>query len=383
MSSFRVRTSGKALARSRSEPAGIVIVGGGVIGCAIAFELAGRGHQVTVVDRSQPGRAATWAAAGMLSPLGESPPDTTFAALASSSLSTYPNFLAEIGNETAIEVEFNAPGKLEVAFDDAEAARLTQLCGVNGVPYLPPAEARALETGLSREVAGAIHFAADALVDPRALGHALWHACEKRGVSFRIDETVQKLRRIGDSVGGIVSNAGAIDASIVVIAAGAWSGAIEGLPVALPITPVRGQMIALRSAELPFRRLLQSKRCYMIPRSNGRVLVGATVERVGFDARTTAAGLAGLLAAAIELVPSLAEAELAEYWTGFRPGTPDDLPVLGADSKVSGLYYATGHYRNGILLAPITAQLTADLIEQRQTSHPLYEFRAERFGPAR
>ena len=360
----------------------IVIVGGGVIGCAIAFELAGRGHQVTVIDRGQPGHAATWAAAGMLSPLGESPPGSTFAALASSSLSAYPNFLTEIGNQTAIEVEFSAPGKLEVAFDDAEAARLRKLGGVHGIPYLPPAEARALEAGLSRKITGAIHFVADALVDPRALGHALWHACETRGVSFRIGETVQALRRIGNSVGGIVSDAGVVDASMVVVAAGAWSRAIEGLPAALPITPVRGQMIALRSAELPFRRLLQSERCYLIPRSKGRVLVGATVERVGFDPRTTASGLEGLLAAAIELVPGLADAELAEYWTGFRPGTPDDLPVLGADSKVSGLYYATGHYRNGILLAPITAQLTADLIERRQTSHPLHEFRIERFGPA-
>ena len=360
----------------------IVIVGGGVIGCAIAFELTGRGHRVTVLDRSQPGHAATWAAAGMLSPLGESPPDSTFAALASSSLSAYPQFLTDIGKETAIEVEFNVPGKLEVAFDDAEAARLRKLGSVHRVPYLEPTEARALEARLSSEISGAIHFPTDALVDPRALGHALWHACEKRGVSFHIGTGVRALRRTGNSVDGIVSDAGVVDASTVVIAAGAWSGAIEGLPVALPVTPVRGQMIALRSAELPFRRVLQSERCYMIPRSNGRLLVGATVERVGFDPRTTAAGLEGLLAAAIELVPGLAAAELAEYWAGFRPGTPDDLPILGADSEVAGLYYATGHYRNGILLAPITAQLIADLIEQREPSHPLHEFRAERFGHA-
>ncbi len=367
------------MARPEAEPARVVIVGGGVIGCAIAFELAGRGHSVTVVERDLPGRAATWAAAGMLSPLGESPPNSTFATLARASLTAYPRFLRDVTRETGLAVEFNAPGKLEVAFDQAEAERLHALYVDNGLSFITPATALSLEPMLKRGIVGAVDFPGDALIDTRALGHALWQACEKRGVVFHLGETVEAVRSSGAIATGVTTTTGDINATAVVIAAGAWSADIEGLPLRLPVMPVRGQMIALRCSTLPFQRLLQSERCYMIPRADGRVLVGATVERVGFDPRTTAAGLHGLLDAAIELVPALATAELNEFWTGFRPGTPDDLPILGADSSIAGLYYATGHYRNGILLAPITSRVIADLVEMKTPSFPLAEFRAERF----
>ncbi|MGH7463266.1 MAG: FAD-dependent oxidoreductase, partial [Longimicrobiales bacterium] len=163
------------------------------------------------------------------------------------------------------------------------------------------------------------------------------------------------------------------------IAAGAWSGQIDGLPRPLPVVPVRGQMIALRHIQQPINGMLHSEGCYLIPRSGCRILVGATVERVGFDPRTTAAGIQSLLAAATQLVPVLDRAEVIDMWTGIRPGTPDDLPVLGTDPSIAGLFHATGHYRNGILLAPITGTLIADLIEGHRPVLPLDDFRADRF----
>jgi glycine/D-amino acid oxidase-like deaminating enzyme len=178
---------------------------------------------------------------------------------------------------------------------------------------------------------------------------------------------------------GITTSNGGFDCTTLVLAAGAWSESLEGLPRHIPVRPVRGQMVALECATKPFDLLLQSERCYLIPRAENRVLVGATVEHVGFDARTTATGIQSLLSAAIELVPDLSRAALGEVWTGFRPGTPDDLPILGADPEVEGLYYATGHFRNGILLAPITAQIIADAIEDQTVAFDLGEFRADRF----
>jgi glycine oxidase len=368
------------LDRPRADTADVVIIGGGAIGCSIAFDLAGRGHQVLVIERDQPGRAATWAAAGMLSPLGETPPESTFASLARASLLAYPAFLSRITDASGAPVEFAAPGKLEVAFDEKEASRLRAFCAVNKLAFLAGENARGLVPVLSERVTGAAHFPDDALVDPRALGQSLWRACIARGVRFRLGETVTAVRADGAAVSGVATFAGEIGAAKVVLAAGAWSGAIEGITRPAAVMPVRGQMLALQCSEPPFGQLLQSDHCYLIPRAGARVLVGATVERVGFDPRTTAEGVQGLLHAAIEMVPALSQAELSEVWTGFRPGTPDDLPILGADPGIVGLYYATGHYRNGILLAPITAKLVADLIEGKPATFDLAEFRPNRFS---
>jgi glycine oxidase len=367
------------LDRSNPDTADVAIIGGGAIGCSIAFELAGRGHRVVVIERDQPGRAATWAAAGMLSPLGETPPDSTFAALARASLLAYPAFLSRIKDVGGDTVEFAAPGKLEVAFDEKEASRLRAFCAINNLAFLAGADARGLVPSLSERVTGAARFPDDALVDPRALGQSLWRACIARGVRFRLGETVTAIRANGAAVTGVLTAAGEISAAKVVLAAGAWSGVVEGLTRPASVMPVRGQMLALQCSEPPFGQLLQSDHCYMIPRAGARVLVGATVERVGFDPRTTAEGVQGLLHAAIEMVPALGQAELSEVWTGFRPGTPDDLPILGADPGIVGLYYATGHYRNGILLAPITATVMADLIEGKPATFDLAEFRPNRF----
>lgn len=365
---------------AHSESAEVVVIGGGLIGCAIAFELAGRGHQATVVERGLPAQAASWAGAGMLSPVGESGAHESFLTLARASLAAYPAFLETLTESTGLGIEFNAPGKIEVAFSEAEAAQLRRLHAAPGAQPLSPAQTLQLEPALNSTINAAVRTAEDALVDNRALGEALWQAAQRRGVAFQLGQPALSLRIDRARVTGVQLGSGAVNAEKVVIAAGAWSGLLAGLPHALPVTPVRGQMIALRHLPQLFHSILQSQRCYLIPRANGRVLVGATVERVGFDARTTASGLQSLLSAALELVPALAGAEVSEHWTGFRPGTPDDLPILGHDPAIQGLFYATGHYRNGILLTPITGILMADLLEGREPFVALEAFRPHRFG---
>jgi glycine oxidase len=183
----------------------------------------------------------------------------------------------------------------------------------------------------------------------------------------------------GRVVAVVLESGERIDCEAVVLASGAWSGTIAGLPRSLPVAPVKGQMVALWT-DLHLNRLLQSPDCYIIPRSGERILVGATVEHAGFDARTTAGGIETMLSAARRLVPALADAELSETWAGFRPGTPDDLPILGPEPRLPGLVYATGHFRNGILLAPITADLIAAISAGEEATFPLDAFLVERFG---
>jgi glycine oxidase len=350
------------------------VVGGGVIGCAIAWRLAQAGITVTLLERAEPGRAATWAAAGMLSPFGEID-EPAFLQLTSASRDLYDTFLPELIEVSGVAVEFGAPGKLEVALNDAELAHLRE----KNQPMLDRSAVRALEPGISMAAGAGVLYPRDAFIDNRALGGALRIAAERAGVAVRTGAGAKAIAANGRRLQAVQLDSGeTIACKNVVLSGGAWSAQLAGLPRALPVAPVKGQMVALRTSVM-LRRMLQSADCYMIPRSGDRVLVGATVERVGFDARITVNGIESMLSAARELVPKLAEAELLETWTGFRPGTPDDLPILGPEPMLPGLVYATGHYRNGILLAPITAQLIAELITSATPIIPLDAFSVQRF----
>lgn len=368
--------------------ADVVVVGAGVIGCAVARELAGRGLAVTVVERDSPGRRATWAAAGMLSPLGEAREGGPFLELADESLRRYASFVEALREETSIDVEYHANGKLYVSLseedEDLRSLTASPLAGRFDVRALSSEEARRLEPGLSSAIRTAVLVGRDHRVNNRLLAQALLASATAAGVTFRSGSPVAAVEIRNDRIRGVRLMSGErVEADRVIIAAGAWSGSLAGLPRPVPVRPVKGQMFAVAGGPAGGRgvpgHVIFAARCYIIPRRDGRILVGATEEEAGFCKGPTPRGLASLMQASMELVPRIGELPLVETWFGFRPGTPDDLPILGSDPGVDGLLYATGHYRNGILLAPITAACIADLVLGTTPPVPLQPFGIERF----
>jgi glycine oxidase len=367
-----------------------VIIGGGIIGCAVARALAKRGHHVAVLEKGTPGRQATWAAGGMLSPLGEAAHEDPFFRMAVASLDLWPSFAAEIAAESGLDVEYRPAGKLHLAFDEPGEAELLSIRSRGagfGVQLLAGHEARAVEPVLSADVRAALLVGRDHRVNNRILGEAAWKAAAGCGADFRLESEASEVvigrdRRVS---GVLLDNGTTIPTGRVILTAGAWSGQIGGLPRAVPVEPVRGQMFAVdasagRPGSRPFlEHTIDAPGCYFIPRDTGRILVGATIERAAFAAGPTPGGIAGLVRAAIRAIPAVADLPLAETWAGYRPGTPDDLPILGPDPDVQGIVYATGHYRNGVLLAPITAAVIAALVDEVATPVPIDRFRPERF----
>jgi len=362
-----------------------LVVGGGVIGCAVAWELARQGRMVNVIERDVPGRGATWAAGGMLSPLSEAACAEPFFRLAVESLDLWPSFATRIARTVGIDVEYRPAGKLHAAFTAGEAEALAgmQARGAGfGVQKLSGDEARALEPALSPAVRSALLVGRDHRVNTRVLGDALWKCAERAGATFRVGAGVRRIHARGARVASVELADGArIDCTELVIAAGAWSGNLEGLPRNLPVHPVRGQMFAVEPGPggVRLEHTIEAPGCYLIPRESGRIVVGATSERVGFEPGPTAAGLAPLMHAAMRVLPALGTLPLMEMWAGFRPATPDDLPLIGAEPSMRGVYYATGHYRNGVLLAPITAAIVSSLAAGQPTPVPIDAFRPDRF----
>lgn len=367
----------------------VLVAGAGIIGCSLALRLARAGMRVAVVDPGTPGMEATWAAGGMLSPLGEAPGAGPFLRLGRASLDRYPAWVADIVAASGVPVEYRRHGKLEVALDDEALETLRSSIGWRRTEgaraeWLDGAAARALEPALSPEVRGAVLLEEDHAVDNRALGRALWAAAAAAGVTFRLGAGVRAVERLAGRAGGVRLEDGArLAAGAVVLAAGCWSGGVDGLPAPLPVFPVRGQMVAAGAVPPPIQRVVASPgQAYLVPRAQGRVVVGSTMEHAGFHAVATVGGSAGLMAAAARIVPALAAAALVETWAGLRPGTPDGLPILGEDPALPGLFYATGHFRNGILLAPITAELVAAQVRGEEPPLPVAELGVERFRDA-
>jgi glycine oxidase len=362
----------------------VVVIGGGVIGCAVARQIAARGATVELVERDVPGRAATWAAGGMLSPLGEAGDHPAFLDLAAQSLDRYAQFVSELAAQTGIDVEYMPAGKLHVMTGGsrAELDSLIERGSGFGVHAMTGAEARSLEPALGPAVNGAVFVGRDHRVNNRLLGVAAWKAAEAGGVRVRCDSPAASLDLEDRSVH--LADGTTIATQTIVIAAGAWSAGVEGLPRTLPVEPVRGQMLAVEGdRETPLlERVIHAPGCYLIPREEGHIVIGATSERAGFAPGPTPAGLAALSAAAAAVVPAIAERRVLETWSGFRPGTPDGLPVLGPEPQTDALFYATGHYRNGILLAPITAEILAACIAGEPSPVPLEPFRPDRFEAA-
>jgi glycine oxidase len=358
-----------------------VIVGGGIIGLACAWRAARRGARAAVVERSQPPAGATRVAAGMLAPVGElafGEPELLKLTLAAAEL--YPGFVAELEEASEASTGYRLDGALHVALDRDEAAGLRRVHELQrslglGAEWLPPRRCRELEPGLTPSFNGGVHAHEEASVDPRALSAALLTALEAEdGVELLTGTRVEAALLDGERVAGVRTEAGEeLRAAAVVLAAGAWSGQAEWLPEAArpPVRPVKGQILELRAGDggAPCRRIVASERVYLVPRPDGRLIVGATVEEQGFDTAVTAGGVHELLREAYRLLPEVAEMELIDATAGLRPATPDNLPRVGP-SGVEGLLWATGHYRNGILLAPLTADAIVDQLDGGASDGP-------------
>jgi glycine oxidase len=343
----------------------VAIAGAGIIGCAVARALGHIGLRVTLIERALVGGEASAAAAGMLGAEGETENEIVLS-LGRESRRLFPDELAALRAETNISVESWREGTLYLCFGAADVERVTGRVRALGVAALPlePRRARALEPALSSRVRSAFLFAEDTRVDNARLTAAYAGAARNAGCTIRERERVTRVVTASGRVAGVETDRGGVACDVFVNAAGAWAGTLAaGLPI--PVAPVRGQMVAVDAGRPPFRHAIYSCRGYAVSRRDGRVLLGSTRERVGFDRRATAGGIRRILAAGVELAPGLGKAPVRQWWAGLRPATPDGLPIIGFDPAVSGYLVATGHYRNGILLAPITARLVADLLQGR------------------
>jgi glycine oxidase len=335
-----------------------VVVGGGVVGLASAWRAAQRGLSVLVVERDRPGAGASGVAAGMLAPVTEAAfGEEGVLALNARSAQMWPAFAAELAGHTGVDVGFRASGALVVGVDrdDAEELRrqlhFQQSLGLDA-EWLTSREARRLEPRLSPRVTGAIHAPEEAHVDPRSVVRALVAALESDGAEILM-ATASGVAP--DSV--TLGDGTRIRAGSVVVAAGCWTGSFEGAPV---VRPVKGQILRLRASEPLTERLVRTPRCYVVSRTSGEVVVGGTVEERGFDTSVTAGGIHRLLEAAWEVLPEIEELEFVEASARLRPATPDNLPVI---EERDGIVWATGHYRHGVLLAPVTAEAVVEMLE--------------------
>jgi glycine oxidase len=365
----------------------IAIIGGGVIGASVAFELAAEKLQVVVLDRQQPGQEASWAAAGMLSPAPDSVRDIPLVPLARESLRLYPEFASAIEEVSGRSIGFEHEGGLELFFGRSAADdcnRRVSECKDLGIAI----EGVSIETARSweSEICQAAHAAAwladEGRVEPRLLMEALIVAARHRGVEFRKNCPVTGLLTDRGRCKGVLVGDESISAGQVILAAGCFSSQIGGdrdsLARYAPTRPIRGQMVALRPDGLRIQRVLRSLRGYLVPRRDGQIVAGSTSEEVGYDKGVTAEGIRRILDQALELVPSLGCSEIVGTWSGLRPGTPDDLPILGP-APLEGLLLATGHYRNGILLAAVTAKLMREWVTMGRTVSETEPFSPLRF----
>jgi len=365
----------------------VVIIGGGVIGLSLAYQLALEGVSVTVLERGQIGQEASSAGAGILAPQAEMEEMSPLTELCLASKNLYSNFVHQLVSKTGIDIEFSQAGLLYAAFSGEEHAELEgryrwqSALGLS-IQKLTPSEALGVEKNLSSSVFSALFFPEEAHVDNIKLMEALRVACVQMEVRLVAGCQGISIRADGQRVSGVEGTSGLWLTRKAVIAAGSWSGMITTpLSYKLPIKPARGQMIAVKSSAPFLRRPVYSHRGYLVPRNDGRIFLGTTVEWAGYDKSVTVEGMQHILSAGVEIFPGIKSFPISSYWAGFRPHCEDGNPVLGA-TDAEGLYIATGHFRNGLLLAPITAKLLTDLIIRRTSSKLLEVFSPSRFRRA-
>ncbi|MET8504664.1 glycine oxidase ThiO [Streptomyces sp. NPDC004787] len=391
------RTSGSSGTSSTSavdETHDVLVVGGGVIGLVTAWRAAQRGLRVAVAD-PEPGGGAARVAAGMLAAVTELHyGEETLLGLNLASARRYPAFVAELAETTGHEVGYRACGTLAVALDADDRAHLRELhalqtrCGLAS-EWLSGRDCRRLEPLLAPGVRGGLRVDGDHQVDPRRLADALVTACERAGVALRRTRAERLTVHRDRAAGAVLADGTRIAADQVVLAAGSLSGRLDGVPAEVlpPVRPVKGQVLRLRvpPAYAPFlsrtvRAVVRGSHVYLVPRENGELVVGATSEELGWDTTVTAGGVYELLRDAHELVPGITELPLTETRAGLRPGSPDNAPLLGP-SALPGLQLATGHYRNGVLLTPVTGDVMAEALTTGALPDEARAFTARRFSP--
>ncbi len=369
-----------------------IVVGAGIIGCATALELARADWRVTVLERNRPGAEASSAAAGLLFSLGDSPGVDAFHDLARRSVARYRAVADELRELTGVDVEYMTAGTIyplltAVEVDDARARAAWPAAREFGVEVLEGAAVHEREPALAKDIDAALFVRADHWVNNERLVLAYAAAASRRGVDVRSEAAVERIVVEGGRARGVIVAGERVDADAVLVAAGAWSGAlVDALPGAgagaLPVAPVKGQMLAVSGSPPLLAHAVHAGEVYLVPRPSGELLIGATVEHAGFARDVTAGGIAGLIHDAVRLVPEIARRPITRTWYGFRPWAPDGMPVLGPWPGVPGLYVATAHYRNGIVLAPITAALMAEAIATGRTPALLTPFLPDRLRTA-
>lgn len=370
------------------EAADAIVVGGGVIGLTIARALRLRGvERVMLIERGRPGAEASHAAAGMLAPQAEANRADEFFELACASRELYPAFADALREETGTDIELERTGTLYLAFTEHDEEEIKhrydwQTRAGLLVERLSVEEALSLEPCISPHARAALRFPLDVQVENRRLIAALTTSLETHGVSLLTETHVKSLIIERGRIEGVETSRGKVSSPVVVIACGAWTSLINSPDKArapLSIEPVRGQMLCFEMNPRFARHVIYSPRGYIVPRLDGRLLAGSTTERAGFNKRVTAGGMNAITTHALEIAPAIESLPLVDSWSGLRPVASDELPVMGACADVRGLFYATAHYRNGILLAPVTGELIAEQIATNITPPMLRAFSPDRF----
>jgi glycine oxidase len=364
----------------------IIVVGAGVIGCATAYELASRGASVQIVDERTIGMGATQASAGMLAPYIETRDDSPLFGLTVRSLDLYDDFVARVESDSAMHVAYRRTGSLEVATSEAGLRDLRATADVLSrhdvdIALLDRNGVHQAEPCLAEDVVGGLLIEAHGFVSASELTRAASAAASRLGATFVEHRRVTRISRTNGHI-DVETDRGLLQGDAVVLAAGSWSGSIDldAFVQRVPVDPIRGQLLQLAWNGSRLRRVVWSPFCYLVPWDDGTVLVGATVEHAGFEERTTVAGVRALLEGACAISPPARNAGFVGARAGLRPGTADELPILGRSAVVPNLMYATGHYRSGVLLAPLTAQLVADTLLDGRVDADLAAFDPARFG---
>lgn len=362
----------------------VIVVGAGTIGMSIAWRLAQAKLLVLVLDRQEPGREASFASAGMLAPYTEAEEDTPLLRLAIASREIYPAFLQEIESESGISTHYRDEGALFLAFTEHEANPLEHRYQWQkrmgfAVERLEAKDLQKAESALSPHIKLGLFYPGDHQLDNRAMLDAMLAAIKKKNVEVQSGVKIERLICERNRVVGVASGNQRFFAKIIVLAAGAWSPEIDtGAGENLPVYPTRGQIVAVKSSSPLLRHTLRYEGGYVAVFPGNRLLLGGTMEDVGYSKANTIEAMSRILARACAFAPAIASCEFVEAWAGLRPNTTDHLPILGLSSR-EGLIYATGHFRNGMLLTPVTAQIISELIISGHTSTDLTPFRVQRF----